>query len=173
MGKARLILFALILSLLTLGNARGGPEESLLQKGFSPDIVKGLNPLCLSVLDQRVPKGVPWYATFDRATGSLAIDFQTPDKVQHSLLITPVGDDRCTVYHVAVYLVQNDLEGEKQSWMEGFKANGVQVEITEDTAQRVTISGTGNSGLKLYLYPMGGFTLGVFRNFQSLTFKAP
>lgn len=145
------------------------PKAALSAKGFSEETLGAMNPLCLRSLNQRIPEGAQWYATFDRTTKTLTVDLQTSDKVHHSFLFASMGDDRCEIYHVATYVIEKDFKTEARDWLKTFNESGTEVEVTEETSQRICLVGKGNSGIKLFLYPMGRYTLGIFRNFQALT----
>jgi len=166
-------LIALLAAVVLLSTFQGADAEeakaALLAKGFSEETLGVMNPLCLRSLDQRVPPRALWYATFDRASRTLTVDFQASDKVHHSFLFTSVGEDRCEIYHVAVYVIEKDFKNEARDWLRTFKEKGIEVEVAEETPQRIYVVGRGNSGIKLFLYPMGKYTLGIFRNFQALT----
>jgi len=170
---AAIVVAASVMLLITPGAHAGDARASLLEKGFSEETLEGMNSICLRSLDQRVPEGALWYATFDRDTRTLTVDLQTPDKVHHSFLFASMREDRCNIYHAAVYVIERDFVTEAKGWYRTLRQKGLEVEVLEETPQRICLVGAGNSGIKVFLYPMGKYTLGIFRDFQALTIKVP
>jgi hypothetical protein len=143
-------------------------KNQLIAKGFSEEVINIVNPRCQERLNTRVPEGVTWYATFDRDSRSITVDFRTEKRTHNSITVVSLKENGCTTIQNNVMVTIGTCKEESESWIQSFKKRGIKLKIEEEDQQHVFLSAEGNLGMKVYLYSLGNMCMHVFRNVETI-----
>ena len=166
-----LIAFSLLMYPFDCFSAQSAEEikKELVTKGFSQEIINLLNPHAQQILNVKVPAGVVWFATFDRESKSVTVDFQAAEKTHHtSVTVVSLPTGGCLAVQNTILIAKGACKEEAARWIDLYNKRGIKLKTEQENKEHIFLTAEGNLGIKIYLYAIGNLSLEVIRNVESM-----